>query len=282
VVYLLTSSPTPTISITIAPDYVSDGLQAAYVILTLIIVIISIWSVRVSRKQSLEALNISRAQVEKSEIQSKAALEESRKQSQLAIDVMREQIESSKLQAQEAIYNQIRPIIVCTSPPFEDTKHTISINLVNVGFGVANDVWGYYNCEFTEEPSDDIPPSEPPSYSFKQSMVFLPNKETKVTLIENDERFPFPSSIEKYSLHPHKDSSVSYQNRLLLTYSDAFNNRYLSVFDYNHEYGWKQIASEKTEKTLDELIISGRITVDQSYEEEYQQYLYWKEQEKTK
>lgn len=273
-VFLLTSSPTPAISISITPDYLSDSLQAAYVILTLIIVIISVWSVHASRKQSQEALNISRAQVEKSEIQAKVALEENRKQSQLALEAMYKQMETSKLQAQDAIYNQIRPIIVCTSSPYQDAKLTISINLENVGFGVASDVWGFYNCEPIDESSDEFPPSEPPSYSFKQSMIFLPKKEMKVTLVENDERFPFPPSIEGYSIYPKKDSSASYQNRLLITYSDAFNNRYLSIFDYKNEYGWKQIASHKTEKTLDELIIDGRISVNQYYDDAYQDHLY--------
>jgi hypothetical protein len=57
-----------------------------------------------------------------------------------------------------------------------------------------------------------------------------------------------------------------------VTCSDAFNNRYLSIFDYNEEYGWKQIASQKTEKTLDELIISARLATQQYYENRYEEH----------
>lgn len=279
------SPPKPTISISITPDYLSDGLQAAYVILTLIIVIISIWSIQLSRKQSRETLKISQAQIDKSEKQARAALEENRKQSQVALEAMYKQIEASKLQAQEAIYNQIRPIIVCISSPYrdKDRKLSVSIDMKNVGFGVASDVWGVYYCEPIEEPTDDIPPPEPLSYSFERSMIFVPQKEMKVNLIDNDKiTFNFDSStIQGYSFHPQENGGVHYQSRLVMTYSDAFNNRYLSIFDYIDEYGWKQIASHKTEHTLDEWIIDGRISLNQYYEEAYQDYLYWKEQEST-
>ena len=92
---LFAASLTPPISISISPDYINDGLQAAYVILTLIIVITTIWSIHMNRKQT------------------QASLEESRRQSKASLDAIYTQIDLSKKQAQETFYNQIRPILIC-------------------------------------------------------------------------------------------------------------------------------------------------------------------------
>ena len=59
---LLATGPIPSISISISPDYFNDGLQASYVVLTLIIVISTIWSIRLNRKQSQATLEESRSQ----------------------------------------------------------------------------------------------------------------------------------------------------------------------------------------------------------------------------
>lgn len=232
---LFATSLTPPISISISPDYINDGLQAAYVILTLIIVITTIWSIHMNRKQT------------------QASLEESRRQSKASLDAIYTQIDLSKKQAQETFYNQIKPILICTGQPQENL-----VKIENVGFGVATDVWGIY-CN-------------PYSFSFSQSIIVLPNKEVIVTLLADHFKYNSRDKIEGHSFYPQENHGISYQSRMLVTYSDAFNNRYLSIFDYNKEYGWKQVASQKTKKTLDELILSDRLAFQQyekAQEEEY-------------
>jgi hypothetical protein len=257
---LLATGPIPPISISISPDYVNDGLQASYVVLTLIIVISTIWSIRLNRKQSQatlkesrrqsrEALKITHEQIAKNEQQAKASLE-----------AVYEQIESSKKQAQDAFYNQIRPILVCTGRP----QFTL-ISMENVGFGVATDVRGMY-CG---GPTDESPPF---SSSFARSMILLPHVEKTLSLLEDDFMYSGSDKIAGYPFYPRENHDILYQSRLLVTYSDAFNNRYFSIFDYNEEYGWKQIALQKTEKTLDELIISGRLATKQYYEDLLQEH----------
>lgn len=292
----LVSPPTPPISITTAPDYIGDILQAAYVSLTLIIAMTTIWSVYLnrkqyqetleeSRKQSQKALTIAQEQIAKSERQAQAALEESRRQSQASIDTLHEQIELSKKQAQEELYNRFRPIIVCTSPPefprIEITvpgdnkryKTILQIQMENVGLGVATDAWGYYCVKPTETDA-------PSSYSFDKSGVLLPRENVPVKF--NQEAYDFVdrfSEIEGYPFYPQEYNSIPYSARLLVTYSDAFNNKYLSIFDYNRGYGWKQIASQKTDETLEELIAQDRLITQQLDEDRYEEWLNQQAQE---
>ena len=44
--------------------------------------------------------------------------------------------------------------------------------------------------------------------------------------------------------------------RLMVTYSDIFDNRYFGVFDYSDEFGWRMLHDVKrVTKRLDELVI---------------------------
>lgn len=44
--------------------------------------------------------------------------------------------------------------------------------------------------------------------------------------------------------------------RLMLTYSDLFNNKYFVVYDYSEEFGWRQLNDvRRVEQRLDELVI---------------------------
>jgi hypothetical protein len=253
---LLFATPlTPPISVSVSPDYINDGLQAAYVILTLIIVITTFWSIHMNRKQSQAALEESRKQSQEVLKITNAQITKNEQQAKASLEAIYKQIELSEKQAQEAFYNQIRPILICTGQPRENF-----VKIENVGFGVATDVWGIY-C---------IPCF---SLSFSQSIIVLPNKEVKVTLLHDHFMYNSSAKIEGYSFYPQENHGISYQSRMLVTYSDAFNNRYLSIFDYNKEYGWKQIASQKTKKTLDELIISERLETQQIQEAEEEEYL---------
>ena len=43
--------------------------------------------------------------------------------------------------------------------------------------------------------------------------------------------------------------------RLMVTYSDIFDNRYFGVFDYSDEFGWRMLHDVKrVTKRLDELV----------------------------
>jgi hypothetical protein len=103
-------------------------------------------------------------------------------------------------------------------------------------------------------------------------MILLPHVEKTLSLLEDDFMYSGSDKIAGYPFYPRENHDILYQSRLLVTYSDAFNNRYFSIFDYNEEYGWKQIASQKTEKTLDELIICGRLATKQYYEDLLQEH----------
>jgi hypothetical protein len=148
--------------------------QAAYVILTLIIVITAIWSIRLSRKQSQAALEESRSQSQEALKIMNEQIAKNEQQANVSLEAVYEQIDSSKQQARDTFYNQIRPIIVCTGQP-----QVTLINMENVGFGVATDVWGMYRVK----PTDESPPF---SSSFAGSMIFLPHEEQAITLLEDD------------------------------------------------------------------------------------------------
>src|SRR5690242_13625877 len=111
---LLATGPIPPISISISPDYINDGLQAAYVILTLIIVITAIWSIHMNRKQSQAALEESRSQSREALKITHEQIAKNEQQAKASLEAVYGQIETSKQQAQDAFYNQIRPILVCT------------------------------------------------------------------------------------------------------------------------------------------------------------------------
>src|SRR5437764_5384293 len=95
---------------------INDIFTGVYVVLTLIIARAAIWSIRVTSKQSREAITASE------------------KQSNEAITTVRKQIVASEQQAREALYNQHKPIAVPASPPYT-TKDALEIR--NAGNGIA-------------------------------------------------------------------------------------------------------------------------------------------------
>jgi hypothetical protein len=68
------------------------------------------------------------------------------------------------------------------------------------------------------------------------------------TLLSND-------MFEGYSIYPLQDKySNKYATmRLMITYNDAFNNKYLVIFDNRDSLGWRQIEEiKRVEQRLDE------------------------------
>src|SRR6266852_4430424 len=143
-------TPAHSISVSSSPDYLSDGLQAVYVFLTLVIAAATIWSIRVNRKQS------------------QAALIESQKQSQDAIKAIHEQIEASEKQNLETTYNQSRPLLVCTGVP--NPEHMPNgLILGNFGLGIATDIIGIVTYK-----SSNMGWSQ--QYLFRHQSVLAPNQ----------------------------------------------------------------------------------------------------------
>lgn len=217
---LITLTPTPSISISLTPDYLSDTIQAIYVFLTLVIAIAAIYSINQSRKQSQDTLK--------------------------AVYV---QIDANKKQAQEALYAQNRPIIICMGflNPIAMSSQHVAITLNNVGLAVATNAWGIL--------SFGAPPGLYTPYSFAHPHIFVPNNSTEIAFNVAGKLTFKNSEIEGYSFAPQKLNSIVYIARAIITYQDIFNNKYLSIFDYNTDYGWRQITLQPIAYTLDEINI---------------------------
>lgn len=274
----LTTPTSATSSLSDAPststDIINDIIQGMIALSAIIGITLSF---RENRRQTQITLEIANKQIKESSKQSQDALEASQSQSRASLDALREQTRLSKNQAQEAIRYQFRPIIVCTKSP--NKFRGITVDMMNVGLGVAIDVWGVFSFRSTGE-------NPPGIVSFANSIVFLPNSSEQVSFKTNYYDYILThenEQIEGYSFYPQEYNGISYSNRLLITYSDAFNNKYLSIFDFNQEYGWKQIASQDTKRTLDEIILGDDLMskqIDEGKAEDYLRYQAESEEER--
>ncbi len=251
-------TPAHSISVSSSPDYLSDGLQAVYVFLTLVIAAATIWSIRVNRKQSQAALIESQKQskaaldraseqIEKGEKQATAALAESHRQSQDAIKAIHEQIEASEKQNLETTYNQSRPLLVCIGVP--NPEHMPNgLILGNFGLGIATDIIGIVTYK-----SSNTGWSQ--QYLFRHQSVLAPNQ--KDTFYFDHGALTFNLlKIEGFSFFP-EDKDTSYNIRLVVTYHDIFNRKHLSVFDGRPLDRWKQITLRSgVKESLDDLFRS--------------------------
>lgn len=246
-------------------------LTACYVALTLSLVIITWKSLALARDQMKQAKEQSKQDREESARQSQAALEASAKQSQNAIETVREQIKASEQQsqaaieavheqikasekqAQEALFNQYRPVIV----PLDTTSHLsprLSEVLVgNKGPGVALNTWGFLALK-----------NNPQKQYFLQTYFLAPDGEITVSLSETDVEYG-RSEFEEYRAHPIDGADgLPVRARLMVTYNDVYENKYLSIFDLTNELGWRHIVSQKVDKRLDELVIMNKASVNSS------------------
>jgi hypothetical protein len=220
---------------------ITAAFTGIYVILTLIIVIITGRSFKATRD----------------------ALAASDKQSQAAIDAVHKQIAASEQQAQEALYNQHKPVIVPVDTPVSNNAITYTMKIENQGTGVALNTWGVITMK--EKPPENIPLQSalPFRYYFVQTYFLIPNVPAQISFrlgegpFKQHVGFSDNMMFEGYSIYPLQDESSSMYAamRFMLTYNDAFNNKYLVIFDYNPSFGWRQIDGiKRTTKRLDEVV----------------------------
>lgn len=222
---VLLSSPT-----TSQPDYSLPSLilMAVYVLLTLVIAIAAIWSAFITRSALKTSSELSRN-----------ALTASDRQSREAIEAVQRQIEVSERQAQEALYNQHKPVMVPITQPVSHNGIIFELNTQNKGSGVALNTFGLLTI------------SGLPTIMCTNKVFFLvPDKEETFLFSLDNKKTVFPYNVfEGYNV-------FSSEVRFLVTYNDAFSNRYLAVFDYSSILGWSQVDEiKRVEKRLDEQVI---------------------------
>lgn len=225
----------------------NDILTGVYVLLTLIIVGASIWSIRVNSIESRRALAASQQQSQAAIDAVNKQIEASEKQSKEALDVLREQIETSKDQAREALHNQYKPIIIPGGRPKSSDAITFKISIKNKGAGVALNAWGVFTTL-----------GLPIIRCTDRTHFLAPDSEEVFSFDTNGEvLYPF-SEFEEYSVfvQSNGNSNFSPEIRLMITYMDAFSNNYLVVFDYKDGLGWRQWTEAKwIQKRLDQLAV---------------------------
>lgn len=223
---------------------INDIFTGSYVLLTLIIASVAIWSVRVNSKQSNDAL-------EASQQQSKAAIDAvnmqiaaSENQAKEALAAIYKQIEASREQAREALYNEHKPVIVPRTTPTTTNTTIFSMGLDNKGTGTALNTWGILAMT-----------SPPIKYYFEHIAFLVPNIEALATFSGGEIQFPY-DEFEGHSVYPKNNGNdMPSTFRLMVTYNDAFNNKYLVVFDCVYGLEWRQVDEvKKVKQRLDELV----------------------------
>lgn len=123
----------------------------------------------------------------------------------------------------------------------------------NKGTGIAMNMWGIIYAIKNEK-----------FYRFKDSYFFVPDKTESVALFDISGaslNFLFPTKeFLGYSLFPPEDTGkISTTSRLMITYNDVFDNKYLVIFDWSKEFGWRQFEGiKKVNQRLDEYLIEKR------------------------
>ena len=197
-----------------------------YVILTLIIAGAALWSLRLARQQSRDALLASE------------------NHSQEAIATLREQIAASEQQAREALYNQHKPIVVPTNPLYSKQD---GLEMRNAGSGIALNTWGVLTIVSANK-----------VYRFDSTLFLIPERVQGISLgeISNSLDVLFPGKeFHGYPIYPPPDrGSIGTAMRLMLTYNDIFGNIQLGVFDYSG-FGWRLVETmQRIEQRLDEYL----------------------------
>src|SRR6266567_1501535 len=169
--------------------FVNDILTGVYVLLTLILAGAAVWSIRVSSKQSREALNLAREQIQRSEEQSQTALKESRRQ------------------AREILYDQHKPLIIWHNPTADsasakrldspnDPKH-MDFDIENVGTGIAANIWSVISFPKSYRGDDK-------QYTCKYGKILVPNKKEDATFYAQLHTFN-SEEIAGFSFYPPED-----------------------------------------------------------------------------
>lgn len=210
-------------STTSQPDYSLPNLvlMTVYVGITLVLAIVAVVSLVISSKLSRDALAASD------------------RQSREAIEAVQKQIKASERQAQEALYNQHKPVIVPLTQPISHDATIFEVNTQNKGSGVALNTYALLTIKGL------------PSIMCSKKVFFLiPDKEEIILFSSGRGNALFPFNVfEGYNV-------FSSEVRFMVTYNDAFGNKYLAVFDYSLDLGWRQLDEiKRVEQRLDEQVI---------------------------
>jgi hypothetical protein len=120
-------------------------------------------------------------------------------------------------------------------------QNVISMTLVNVGPGVAMNTWGTVGMK-----------GQAKHYSSVQSSFLVPKIEGDAIFEIAETGFP-SAEFNNCPIFPLEEDGISYDIRLMLTYRDVFDNKFLVIFDHSREFGWKQFKSERVKETMDEV-----------------------------
>lgn len=237
-------------------------LTGVYVFLTLRIANKTAESVKATQ----DSLALAQEQLEINKQQSKEAATLSEKQSQATIDAVNKQIAASERQSQaalavarEQIEQSKQPILIPLSAlplapggELEYTQSELPLELMNVGTGVALNIWGVL-----------VPPkhiSRTP-YSFRNQAHLLQGKDNKIvfgtsvfhSFIESDK-------IGEHALLPSSELAqvgavklLMYAARLTLTYIDVFGNKHGTIYDCTRENEWKVVAHARIQHDLEDI-----------------------------
>ena len=245
---VLLSSPTTSQSDYSLPNLV---LMAVYVSLTLVLAIVAVVSIFISSRLSRRALAASDRQSRDAIEAIQKQIDASEKQTKETIEVVNRQIEASERQAKEALYNQHKPIVIPVTNPSSQAlilgsigNQPFGFGMRNKGAGVALNVFGIVGLDGFQEilclaiariifHDDDY--ATPFDFKADGKFIYPANEFEGVTV--------FPQGVFGYL-------------RFMVTYSDLFNNKYLAVFDYSEEFGWRlKDEIKRVEKRLDEQVI---------------------------
>ncbi len=153
---------------------------------------------------------------------------------------MNKQIEASERQAQEALYNQHKPVIVPSYNIIQKNgPGNYTVGIQNKGAGVALNAYGVLAIK-----------GLPTIYCSSGRWFLVPDKEQISTFkVQEDVMYPY-NVFEEVNIFPPVGA------RLMVTYNDAFSNKYFAVFDYSEELAWKQVYEiRRVKQRLDELLI---------------------------
>jgi hypothetical protein len=213
-------------------------LTGVYVFLTLRIANKTAESVKATQ----ESLALARDQLAINKQQSKEATDLSKAQSQAAIDAVHHQIQVSEKQNREQIENQYKPFLFPLDKPISHDRQIYEMSLQNCGAGVALNTWGL----FTMRNFGQI-------QYFSASYLIAAQKVVGIAFV-NGEIFYQQNAFEEYPLFLQGDESgIKRILRLMITYNDIFNNKFLGIFDYNEEFSWQLVTYKQVGKRLDEL-----------------------------
>jgi hypothetical protein len=222
---------------------ISVLLTGVYVLLTLRIANKTGESVKATQ----DSLVLAREQLEINKQQSKEAAALSEKQSQAAMQAIREQIQASEKQNREQMENQFKPFVVPVSMPESGDGVSYRLDMTNQGAGVALNVWGFFTMR-----------NFPLVHYFEDAYVLNPNYRNAYQLINREIYYPQNEFAGYPIVLSGDESGIKQILRLLVTYNDIFNNKFLVIFDYNEEFGWQLYEFTRVEKRLDEVAMKKR------------------------